>query len=263
MPTRKLNFCDSENNTAYSCNAIMQIILFLGIGLSCWLTGCDETLQPHCIHYNIERCMIGGYYIPKRSCHYDCWDGYAKAMYPLITKSDPSTEETWEEIDPNNNHTCLLQVVNNDHNSTDALAKTMNKWPMDKHVTMYVSKVDGTCSDGRTAGTIALVGVIFLALSGLYVILFVLEYFDELKKERRNANMPVIVDDGIAMSHTSSANPFAVAPDYSQAAGYQCTQTSSYAQTPGYQYTQTSSYAQTPGYQYAQVPLAYAKSTNA
>lgn len=134
---------------------ITILVIFMAIGLSCFLLGCDKTGVVPCALYDAYHGTVYSYSVTKRSCKdckgcgsYDCWDVYQVAR------------EKYNNVTGENFNTCRYVKYEGLKNKPNASSYSIGgdvNWMKKKNTT--------SCSDSSRLNIIWTVGVVFLALA--------------------------------------------------------------------------------------------------
>jgi hypothetical protein len=154
--------------------------VFLIVALATYLCGCDGTLQPTCVRFNIVNATTVGYSVSHHTCshclyqrrvcrssdghsscsttcgaytYYDCYNSYGTVTYGRDGV----------------NHTCSVDGDTDQRNRADAVASAEADFPLGAQLTVYVDKDTRVCYTGSETRTLAIVGVVFFGLVGSVV----------------------------------------------------------------------------------------------
>jgi hypothetical protein len=154
---------------------IALFCIFIIIGIPTYLCGCDSMIQPNCIKYDIVNATVIGYDIITKNCSYckQC-TSYINNTSLCINNTciykyyDCYTSYTLFEYNLNNiNHTCSIVIDINNFNYNNSYNDAINKYINGTTYNLYVDKVSNNCLIGNDIKTLAIVGFIFLILSGI------------------------------------------------------------------------------------------------
>jgi hypothetical protein len=159
--------------------SFVALFVCLIIGLPTFFTGCGTNIPNTCFTYYQTFGTVYGSKITSSTCsecvkrdnnkkctqtnYYTCYDGYVKIFY------------NWHGA----NKTCLYDAYYEEKSFTDVQNKLAYYYPKGTKDKLFVSKTDfEDCSmDDDGLQGLTYVGIIFLSLSGVFLIIFSYFYF--------------------------------------------------------------------------------------
>lgn len=160
-------------------------VIFLSIGLTTYLIGCDAKIQPFCINYNIVDGNVTDYIITPHNCtkclqlnycyqyeEYTCYDGSVQFTYNRNNVTD---------------HCNINMYSNEDVPTTDYELS----YPLGTYYQLYISKTDNNCHFKSFAQELSRVGLVFLCLFAMTVIIGIIyECHYSYKDKEDKSNYP-------------------------------------------------------------------------
>lgn len=165
------------------------LTIFFIIGITTYLTGCHDILQPNCLrfwktegkvidHYTVLRtCTVCVAYIYLRKSTictryntYDCYDSYVTFEFNILTKRN-----------------CNLYITN-DKSQNNSLIEAKNKYALSNFYTIYIDKSSYECSSENNITIIAIVGFVFLLLTALILIALIIAIFKYRLWKKKDLN---------------------------------------------------------------------------
>lgn len=172
---------------------LVSAVIFLVIGLSTFLTGCDSKLQPKCINYKVVNANISQYVINNFTCtrctsHYRyCRNVAGKTRcYTTCTSSESYDCYSLDvEFAVNGVSVCNKNIYDRVGNFSSSY---LTEYPIGKIVELYISKTDKKCYFDDFPKRLAIVGFVFLILTGFTLLMCIITYIACRKKSRHIAN---------------------------------------------------------------------------
>lgn len=152
----------------YTKSGLPIVGVLFTIGMFCYFYGCDPDYPDQCYAYDVVQGVSYGYRITKKQCsecvvrsksgcvkydYFDCWNTDIRYRY-------------------GNNNTCYFNIVSETTNENFANQSGKN-YPIGKNRDLIKSETSQTCYDAGFAAITWMVGIIFLALTGLMVAVFI------------------------------------------------------------------------------------------
>lgn len=173
----------------------ISAFICLCVGLPTYLCGCDPVIDPYCYRYNTATAYPIAHYITSHTCSncvlrtQTCNDVCSRSYRgtedePRITCHQVCTlictvynyypcYDSYVILTYSNNNTCILQVTNDDISSQDAYDNSVSLYPNNIEVTIYLD--DDTCYSQSQVRDLAIVGLVFLCLMGLFLIPIIIQ----------------------------------------------------------------------------------------
>lgn len=172
--------------------SIMTGIFFV-IGITTFLLGCDSTLQPKCLNYNVVNANISRYIINNLTCS-SCVSQITNCQYinkmttcytTCIQQQLYNCFAVYVEFTFGDNMTCTRNIRDGVANLD--LSYTY-EYPIKKTYELYISKTDGNCYFNDMPKKLAIVGFVFLILTGCTLLLCISICISHKKNQVKNLN---------------------------------------------------------------------------
>ena len=177
---------------------IVFIVIFFIIGITCYLTGCHDDIQPNCIRFHKLKVMTYDHYTLARTCseciayrticnggrnnnnchsscvqyrYYTCYDSYAKFHF-----------------EKDGQRTCEVKAASGYVNEFGALSYAQNYYQDGRTYGMYIDKSHYGCSTVGSVESTAIAGFVFLLFTAIMLIILFFCWFCNRKNSRPENN---------------------------------------------------------------------------